>query len=145
MNLIACFEAYARDFEQTFVDDDWSRLEPYFTEDAVYVTLDPPVRRQNGREAVLTALRRAVSSFDRRCTSRVLETTHGPAQASNQVRREWACTFTCAGAPPLRISGLERAVYDKDRISFLEEQLTAESRQLFDQWLHAHGAKLASK
>jgi hypothetical protein len=30
------FEAYAADFELTFVDDDWSRLEQYFTDDAVY-------------------------------------------------------------------------------------------------------------
>jgi len=38
------FIAYALDFERTYQDDDWSRLEPYFAEDVVYAAarlLDP--------------------------------------------------------------------------------------------------------
>jgi hypothetical protein len=38
MNLVDRYQAYAADFERTFVDDDWSRLEQYFTEDATYST-----------------------------------------------------------------------------------------------------------
>ena len=36
MSRVARFEAYADDFEVTYVDDDWSRLEQYFTEDVIY-------------------------------------------------------------------------------------------------------------
>ena len=30
------YQAYAEAFEESYVDDDWSRIEQYFTEDAVY-------------------------------------------------------------------------------------------------------------
>lgn len=143
MNLIECFEAYAAAFERTFVDDDWRRLEQYFTEGAVYVTLGSRGRRAQGREAVLETLRWAVSNLDRRCGSRVLETTRGPAQVGNEVHRQWACTFTCAGAPDLHICGSERAVYQDDRICLLEEKLTDESQRLLDRWVREHAAKLA--
>jgi hypothetical protein len=144
VNLIERFQAYAADFERTFVDDDWTRLEQYFTAGAVYVTLGPYGARAAGRSTLLEALRRAVSNFDRRCDSRSLETTRGPEQIANQVHREWACTFTCAAAPDLRISGSERALYEGDRICLLEEQLTDKSQLLFAQWLHEHAAKLST-
>ena len=36
MTNLECFAAYAADFEKTFKDDDWSRLERYFAPDATY-------------------------------------------------------------------------------------------------------------
>ena len=33
MELVERFQKYAEDFEKTYVDDDWSRIAPYFTED----------------------------------------------------------------------------------------------------------------
>lgn len=142
MNLIERFQAYADDFELTFVDDDWTRFERYFTEGAVYLTQGPHGARAEGRHALLEALRRAVLNFDRRCDSRTLETTRGPEQIANQVHREWAYTFTRAAAPDLRISGSERALYEGDRICLLEERLTDESNLLFAQWLREHAVKL---
>jgi hypothetical protein len=59
------FRAYAADFERTFRDDDWSRLEQYFTTDAVYSTPTNGLRAE-GRPAVLATLRAAISGFDRR-------------------------------------------------------------------------------
>jgi hypothetical protein len=79
MSLVARFEAYAADFEVTYADDDWSRLEPYFTEDAVYSTPANGVRI-SGRTSVLAVLKAAVSGFDRRCDSRRLWTTVGPRE-----------------------------------------------------------------
>jgi len=37
-SLLARFRAYEEDFERTFVDDDWHRLEKYFAANAVYST-----------------------------------------------------------------------------------------------------------
>ncbi|HME70466.1 MAG TPA: hypothetical protein VKM54_11450, partial [Myxococcota bacterium] len=34
--LLQRFVEYAQAFEKTYVDDDWTRLEPYFAPDAVY-------------------------------------------------------------------------------------------------------------
>jgi hypothetical protein len=126
VGLVARFEAYAADFERTYADDDWSRLEPYFTEDATYSTPANGVRVP-GRQNVLAVLRAAVSGFDRRCDSRTLVTTQGPREEGDQVSREWEATFTLAGAPELRITGSERAVFRGDRIVLLEVVLRPET------------------
>lgn len=141
-DLVARFVAYADDFERTFVDDNWPRLDQYFTADAVYETLGEGGARFTGRSTLLTALRRAVTNFDRRCASRTLVTTQGPTQESCDVRRGWSCTFTCPGTPDLTIEGRERAVYRADCIELLQEELTPESRRRFSAWLVAYGSKL---
>jgi hypothetical protein len=124
--LVERFEAYATDFERTFMDDDWSRLEQYFTEDAMYSTPANGLR-VSGREKVLATLRAAVSGFDRRCDTRSLASTEGPRQEGNEVLRRWAARFTVAGAPDLEIEGGERAKYRGERIQLLEVTLSRET------------------
>jgi hypothetical protein len=119
MDLVQRFEAYAADFEHTFVDDD-------FTEDTTYSTTANSLRI-TGREKVLAVLRAAVSGFDRRCDSRTLITTEGPRAAGDEVLREWAATFTLQGAPDIRVEGSERAVFRGDRILLLEISMTPET------------------
>ena len=36
MSIVDRYQAYADAFEQSYEDDDWSHVEPFFTEDAVY-------------------------------------------------------------------------------------------------------------
>jgi hypothetical protein len=143
-DLLERFAAQGRDFERTFVDDDWARLEQYFTADAVYETLGPGGERFVGRSELLGALRRSVTNFDRRCQSRELVTTRGPTRAGADVTREWACTFTLEGAADLRIEGSERAVYRGDLIELLQERLTPESREMLNSWVSHHGSLLRS-
>jgi hypothetical protein len=126
VTLVERFEAYAADFERTFVDDDWNRLEKYFTEDAVYSTPANGLR-VSGREGVLATLRAAVSGFDRRCDTRSLASTEGPTQEGNEVFRRWVGRFTVAGAPDLEIEGSERATYRDGRIELLEVTLSQET------------------
>ena len=45
MSALARFQQYAEAFEEVFESDDWSHLEPYFTEDAVYEIHAAPPRR----------------------------------------------------------------------------------------------------
>jgi hypothetical protein len=126
VRLVERFEAYAADFERTFIDDDWARLEQYFTEDAVYSTPANGLR-VSGREKVLATLRAAVSGFDRRCDTRSLASTEGPRQEGNEVFRRWAARFTVAGAPDLEIEGSERATFRGERIELLEVTLSRET------------------
>ena len=126
MTLVERFQAYADAFERTFADDDWSRLEQYFTEDAAYSTTANAMRVE-GRATVLAVLQASVSSFDRRCRTRTLVTTAGPHQQGNEVHREWAATYTLDGAPDIHISGSERAVFSGDRIQLLEVTMTPET------------------
>jgi hypothetical protein len=141
-DLVERFLAQGRDFERSFLDDDWSRMEQHFAADAVYETLGLGGERFVGRAGLLGALRRAVTNFDRRCDSRTLVTTAGPVRDGVEVTREWACTFTLKGAPDLRIEGSERAVYRGELIERLEERLTPQSRQSLTVWLAAYSARL---
>ena len=51
MELLARFQEYADAFEEVFESDDWSRLEPYFTENAVYeIHAAPPFGARNEGE-----------------------------------------------------------------------------------------------
>ena len=52
MSILDRYQAYAEAFEESYIDDDWTRIEQYFTEDAVYVG-EPEA---NGRAAVLAKL-----------------------------------------------------------------------------------------
>jgi ketosteroid isomerase-like protein len=124
--LVERFEAYAADFEQTFADGDWTRLEPHFTEDAAYSTPANGMR-VDGRDLVLAVLRTSVTTFDRRCAERTLVTTRGPEEHGDEVRREWAATYTVPGAPRLDIGGTERAVFRDGRIALLEVTMTPDT------------------
>ena len=126
MTLVDRFEEYARDFERTFTDDNWTRLERHFTEDAVYST-PANALRVAGREKVLATLRAAVSGFDRRCDTRSLASTEGPREDGNEVFRRWVARFTVAAAPDLEIDGSERARFRGERIELLEVTLTQET------------------
>ena len=142
IDLLERFTAQSAAFERAFIDDDWSRLEPYFTPDAIYETLGPGGERWVGSPAVMAALRRAVNNFDRRCDSRALVTIEGPVRDGAEVLRQWSCTFTLSGAPDLTIDGSERAVYRGELIELLQEKLTAPSREELGRWVAAHGSLL---
>jgi len=137
--LVERYLAYAADFELTFVDDDWTRLEQYFTEDATYSTPANGVLI-SGRDLVLGVLRGAVSQFDRRCDTRDLRTTVGPDENGNEVRREWTATYMLAGSPDLEIGGSERAVFRGDRIELLEVTLTQAVLSRLMKYVEAHFA-----
>lgn len=117
------FLAFATAFEEAYADDDWSRLGPFLTEDAVYEVTggDPLGGRWEGRDAVLTRLREIVTRFDKRFDSRAVEIVGAPAIQPGGLRFEWRATYTLAGAPDLVIGGVETAEFDGDRIRFLQD------------------------
>ncbi len=72
MGIVERFNDYAGTFEVAFESDDFSVLEPFFTEDAVYETIaDPPLGgRQEGRDTIFEYMKASVSGFDRRFEKR---------------------------------------------------------------------------
>ena len=75
MSIADCYRAYAEAFEESLADDDWSRLEQYFTDDAVYRPDGTPASDVTGRDAVLARLKGGVDQFDRRMDSREISFT----------------------------------------------------------------------
>ncbi len=144
MSLVQRFGEYAAAFEKAFETEDWSLIEPYFTEDAVYETLaDPPFGgRQEGRRTVVDFLKRSVDGFDRKFGSRELETLEGPEERDGAVWLRWRATYRTEGLPDLAMDGEETAFYEGDLISRLEDRFTSESTKRTTEYLATHGAKL---
>ena len=78
MGTIERYMAYAAAFEETYASDNWSQLEPFFTEDAAYVNVAPapfggeykgrtavPTNFKPQRTALIVASTPANSTFSR--------------------------------------------------------------------------------
>jgi hypothetical protein len=137
MSILERFRAYADAFEQSYEDDDWSRIEQYFTEDAVYEGEPDAV----GRDAVLAKLKGGVDGFDRTMDSRAPD-FQAPAVDGDTLTMRWAVTYTKAGVPDLAISGLETAVFQGDRIARLRDDFDPEAQKAMGEWMAKHGSTL---
>ena len=137
MSILERYQAYAAAFEESFVDDDWSRIEPFFTEQAVYEG-DPDA---NGRDAVLAKLKGGVDAFDRKMDSREPD-FQTPTVDGDTLTMKWTVTYTKAGKPDLVISGVETAVFEGDRIARLRDEFDPEATKAMGEWMAEHGASL---
>jgi ketosteroid isomerase-like protein len=138
MSIADRYQAYAEAFEESYVDDDWTRIEPFFTDDAVYEG-DPEDAR--GRAAVLAKLKGGVDTFDRNMDSRTPD-FQAPTVDGDTLRMNWTVTYTKAGCPDLAISGVETAVFEGDRIARLRDDLDEAAQAGMGEWMAAHGDKL---
>jgi hypothetical protein len=144
MSNIDRYQAYADAFEQTFEDDDWSRLETYFTEDATYDAGQGADAVVKGREALLGHLKTSVDSFDRKLDSRAIEFTREPQQEGDDVHVGWQVRYTKAGAPDLVITGEEVAEFAGDRIRCLRDRFDESASQAMQDWMAKNGGLLGS-
>ncbi|MBI3300796.1 MAG: nuclear transport factor 2 family protein [Deltaproteobacteria bacterium] len=144
MGMIDRYLAYAAAFEEAYASDDWSKLEPFFTEDAVYEFIAPAPfgGKYEGRAAVLTQFKNSVNGLDRRFDSRAVEALEGPLEKDGGVWMRWAATYTLAGAPDCRMEGEERAMFSGDRIRRLEDRFTDAEAGRVGAYFAQHGAKL---
>ena len=101
MSISENFGVYAAAFEKAFVSDDWSLVEPFFTEDANYeIDLDPPLGGTiEGRAAILAYFKESLDGFDRRFESRDLVLLDGPKEDGQSVWVRGCATYRAAGVP----------------------------------------------
>ncbi len=137
MSILDRYLEYADAFEESFADDDWSRLEAYFAPDAIYDG-EPAAR---GRDALMAKLKTGVDNFDRRMDSRVPDFTT-PTAKGDTVTMKWSVTYTKRGLPNLVISGMETARFEGDRIALLHDELDPEARKAMGEWMTKHGKAL---
>jgi len=137
MSILDRYQAYADAFEESYEDDDWSRIGQYFTEDSVYEG-EPEGR---GREGVLAKLKNGVDNFDRRMDSRTPD-FQTPTLEGDTLTMRWKVTYTKAGCPDLAISGVETAIFKGDQIASLRDTFDPEVEQAMQKWMAEHGATL---
>jgi hypothetical protein len=145
MSRIDRYAAYAQAFEKAFENDDWSLVEPYFSEDAVYESLEaPPLGyRSEGRSAILEDLKRSLDSLDRRFESRELQLLEGPEERDGRVWIRWRATYRSPSVSELVIEGEETAAFDGDRIRRLEDRFAPGTGERVLAFMEAHAARLA--
>jgi hypothetical protein len=114
------FLAYARDFEKTLRDDDWSRLSQYFHDDAVYEVEGAPLGcRLVGRDAIFTGIKKSLDGFDRRFDGRDVAVTSGPQMDGGWLTMGWVVTYNKAGKQPFPLRGASRVSYRDGKIARL--------------------------
>jgi len=114
MDPLQRFAAYAADFEKTFEDDDWTRLEVYFAEDATYTVTGTPFDCTiQGRDAIFRAIKKSIDGFDRRFDKRDLVPNGPPVVNGNRVTFSGTGHYEKEGVDALTIQLSETAVLDE--------------------------------
>jgi len=139
------FARYAEAFEKSYASNDWSHVEPFFTEDAVYDALlpSPLGGRFAGRDAILAYFRSVLDGFDRRFASRAVSLVEGPREQDGSVWIRGRARYTAPGVPDLEFELEETAWFESDgRIRRLEDRYDEATLQALGEYLRAHGATL---
>jgi ketosteroid isomerase-like protein len=138
------FAAYAAAFEKSYASDDWSLVEPFFTEDAVYeVGLEPPMGGSfEGRDQILAYFKQVLDRFDRRFASREIALLEGPKETGDSVWIRGSATYEAPGVPNLVLVLKEIIRFEGDQICHLEDQYEPAMQKEIAEYLQAHGEKL---
>ncbi len=134
--LLQRFVEYAQAFEKTYVDDDWTRLEPYFAPDAVYrvvgsTSWDCEVR---GRPQVLAAIHKFANEFDRKCT-RTVRPGGALLVGADSVRVTGVATYTRGDSDELALHIEMIAQYRDGLIIRLSDVFPAENEARVRAWI----------
>lgn len=144
MSLIPRFAEYAAAFEKAYESDDWSEVEAFFDEDAVYEVGLPLLgaSRCEGRVAILAWFKDVLDRFDRRFESRELRLLEGPKESDGEVWIRGTATYRLAGLPDLTLLLEESVRFEHDRIVHLEDRYSPEMVAETEAYLRDHSAKL---
>ena len=141
------YAEYASAFEETFGDDDWSRLEKYFSEDARYeVSGSPFACKIYGRNAVFAGLKKSIDGFDRKFSNRELELTAGPTltatEDGGEIRITWNVHYQMDGALDISLSGGSFFLVRDGVIQLMRDEYRDEELGEVGAWLAQHGVGL---
>ena len=143
MDVMQQFMEYARDFERTLVDDDWTRLRPYFADDAVYeVKAESFGCRLTGPAAIFAGMKKSLDGFDRKFAKRDIEITSGPEVSGEEMRLGWKVTYTQPGVPPFVLRGESTARYAGGKIAYLCDAYDPSVAVEFAAWRRESGVEV---
>lgn len=142
MDPLQRFGEYAAEFEKTFADDDWSRLDPYFDEAVTYTVSGSPYDCEiRGRDAVFAGLKKALDGFDRRFDKREINPGGEPVTTPTSVVFAAVCRYEKQGFEPLTFALSETAEFDESgRIVSLRDDYPAGQEEV-NEWLEANRAE----
>ena len=141
------FTGYAAAFEQTYIDDDWSRLTEYFSENAIYEVRGGPLAcKISGREAILSGLKKSIDGFDRRFSDRQLALTDGPntfdKDDGHEISIGWDVTYQYGDAPKLVLPGRSVFTISDGMITAMRDEYDDSEMEAVIAWMLEHGEGL---
>ena len=144
---VQVFMDYAAAFEETYIDDDWSRLSPFFLEDAHYEVRGGPMACElRGREAIFKGLKKSLDGLDRRFDERVIEITDGPhvttLPAAEEVSIGWLVTYCRGESPRVSIPGRSVFTVAEGLITAMRDEYDDAAFAPVGAWLQQYGADL---
>jgi hypothetical protein len=143
MSIAEQFYAYAGDFEKTYRDDDWSRLNPYFAEDAVYEVDGAAIGcRIEGRDAIFRGIKKSLDGFDRKFDRRDIEVLDGPDVDGDELRLSWAVTYEKEGWTPYVLRGRSMARYRDGKLVHLRDEYDPSIADEMVAWQRDNGVVL---
>jgi len=113
------FGNYAADFEQSLRDDDWTRLEQYFSADACYLPGDGT--EASGHAAVMQALKDSVNALEKKSDSRELIGEPQVSEAGDTITLNYTLKYTKSGMPDLDLKGCETIDFANGLIQRMED------------------------
>jgi hypothetical protein len=141
MSNLSRFLAYAAAFEQTFADDDWSRLEPFFTEDAVYrVSGIPASCELRGRTNIFLGIRKSLDGFDRKMAHREIVPTAPPSEQGDTVTLQGFVRYRRADSTPIELHATIVARFEGDRIADMHDTFVLDGSAMT--WFGKYAADL---
>ena len=139
MGVMETFLAYANEFETTYEDDDWQRLEKFFAADAVYEVKSSTFPcRLVGPSAVFAGIKKSLDGFDRRMDSRRIDVLAPPTVNDDSIEVKWAVTYTLGSAPPVRVEAVSTGRVADGKITHLTDAYATEAEQTLGGWLREH-------
>jgi hypothetical protein len=143
MQTLACFLRYAADFEQTLADDDWTRLERHFSDDAVYrVEGDAFGCELEGPQAIFAGMKKSLDGFDRAFGSREIALSGEPEIEGEELRVGWTVTYHKPGWPDFVLRGQSFARIRDDRITLLVDSYDERVAGELADWSRKTGVRL---
>ena len=143
MDIMQQFMAYAGDFEKTLRDDDWTRLHPYFADDAVYeVKAELFGCRLTGPAAIFAGMKKSLDGFDRKFSKRDIEVTSGPEISGDEIRMGWKVVYSKEGLPPFVLRGQSLVRYASGKIAYLADSYDPSEAAGWAAWQRETGLEL---
>ncbi|MEP1470142.1 MAG: nuclear transport factor 2 family protein [Halieaceae bacterium] len=141
---IKVFMDYAAEFEKTYVDNDWSRLNAYFPEDAVYEVRGGPMAcRIQGREAIFKGIQKSLDGLDRRFDGREIELLEGPdiqdVPGGEEISIAWRITYTRENCPAVQLPGRSVFAIDGGKIVAMRDEYDDAEMGELQAWIEQYG------
>lgn len=143
MNVVQRFLLYAADFEKTLADDDWSRLEPHWSEDAVYRVESSLFGCDlQGRDAIFAGMKRSLDGFDRNFPEREIETSGAPEVDGDEMQVSWKVTYHKEDHPDFVLPGKSMARVADGKLVLLVDSYDPSVNDDLAKWVEQTGLKI---